>query len=205
MFTEFSNNSSILLDHYRKDLCQCSSERLDNTYLVVQINDKIRQGSRRLVSGESPFPFRCGHNCSELMGQPEIVFSFGRSKTYSKSTHCVASASQPYIDAWQNAIPTPSFGAFMDNESFFIGVTFIIGLDVSVPHKCRCCAQIGKFGIQSLHRCSSAGRFPRHSGLNDAIKRCLGSAGFPCQLEPVSLGHLVPLQVSPNLGCYILY
>ena len=134
-----------------------------------------------------------------------MFFSFGRSKTYSKSTHCVASASQPYIDAWQNAIPTPSFGAFLDNESLFIGVTFIIGLDVSVPHKCRCCAQIGKFGIQSLHRCSSAGRFPRHSGLNDAIKRCLGSAGFPCQLEPVSLGHLVPLQVSPNLGCYILY
>ena len=33
----------------------------------------------------------------------------------------------------------------------------------------------------------SAGRFPRHSALNDIIKRGLGAAGFPSQLEPVGL------------------
>ena len=33
----------------------------------------------------------------------------------------------------------------------------------------------------------SAGRFPRHSALNDIIKRALDAAGFPFQLEPVGL------------------
>ena len=62
-----------------------------------------------------------------------------------------------------------------------------IGLEICVPHKCRCGALIDRFGLHPLSCRSSAGRFPRHSALNDAIKRGLESAGFPSQLEPVGL------------------
>ena len=62
-----------------------------------------------------------------------------------------------------------------------------MGLPVCAPHKCRCGAIVDIYGLHLLSCRFSAGRLPRHSALNDTIKRALSSAGFNAVLEPVGL------------------
>ena len=62
-------------------------------------------------------------------------------------------------------------------------------LPVCAPHKCRCGAIVDRYGLHPLSCRFSAGRLPRHSALNDIIKRALSSAGFNAVLEPVGLDH----------------
>ena len=51
-----------------------------------------------------------------------------------------------------------------------------------------CCgAIVDRYGLHPLSCCLSAGRLPRHSALNDIIKRALSSAGFNTVLEPIGL------------------
>lgn len=100
---------------------------------------------------------------------------------------CLISAMAPHSGAWLNSLPCSSFGTLLDNESLRIGVAIRLGLRVCSSHKCRCGALVDEFGLHPLSCCLSAGRFPRHSALNDIIKRGLGAAGFPSQLEPVGL------------------
>ena len=100
---------------------------------------------------------------------------------------CLISAMAPHSGAWLNSLPCSSFGTLLDNESLRIGVAIRLGLRVCSSHKCRCGALVDEFGLHPLSCRLSAGRFPRHSALNDIIKRGLGAAGFPSQLEPVGL------------------
>ena len=44
-----------------------------------------------------------------------------------------------------------------------------------------------KYGLRPLLCRISAGRSPRHSALNDIIKRALSSAGFNAVHEPIDL------------------
>ena len=44
-----------------------------------------------------------------------------------------------------------------------------------------------EYGLHPLSCQRSTGRFPRHSVLNDIVKRSLDAAGFPSILEPVGL------------------
>ena len=97
------------------------------------------------------------------------------------------SASQPHSGDWLNSLPSPSIGTLLDSNCLRIGVSLRLGLRVCVPHRCRCGATVDDFGIHPLSCRYSAGRFPRHSALNDIVKRGLAAAGFPSQLEPVGL------------------
>ena len=65
---------------------------------------------------------------------------------------------------------------------FFVYVYFKY---LRAPHKCRCGAIVDRYGLHRLSCRFSAGRLPRHSALNDIIKRALSSAGFNAVLEPV--------------------
>ena len=100
---------------------------------------------------------------------------------------CLTLASQPHSGDWLNSLPSSSLGTLLDNESLRIGVSLRLGLRVCVAHKCRCGSMVDEFGLHPLSCRSSAGRFPRHSALNDVIRRGLEAAGFPSQLEPVGL------------------
>ena len=64
-----------------------------------------------------------------------------------------------------------------------MGVALRLGLRICTPHKCRCGSIVDEFGLHPLSCHLSAGRFPRHSALNDIIKRGLETAGFTSQLE----------------------
>ena len=86
-----------------------------------------------------------------------------------------------------NCLPSTAIGTLLDNESFRIAISQRLGLPVCAPHKCRCGAIVDRYGLHPLSCRFSAGRLPRHSALNDIIKRALSSAGFNAVLEPVGL------------------
>ena len=85
---------------------------------------------------------------------------------------------------WLQASPIPSLGTLLDSETFRIAVALRVGADVCEPHKCRCGRMMDSRGLHGLSCRFSAGRHPRHSALNDIIRRSLLSAGIPSVLEP---------------------
>ena len=88
-----------------------------------------------------------------------------------------------------NCLPSTAIGTLLSNESFSIAISQRLGLPVCTPHKCRCGAIVDRYGLHPLSRRLSAGRSPRHSALNDIIRRALSSAGFNAVIELVGLDH----------------
>ena len=89
--------------------------------------------------------------------------------------------------AWLNALPVSSLGTLLDSESFRVAIALRVGADVCIPHSCRCGGRMDSRGLHGLSCKYSAGRFPRHSAMNDVVKRALQKAGLPSFLEPPGL------------------
>ena len=87
--------------------------------------------------------------------------------------------------AWLRALPSASLGTHLDNETVRIAVALRVGADVcSGIHVCRCGSLADVKGHHALTCHYSAGRLPRHTALNDIVRRALLCAGVPAQLEP---------------------
>ena len=89
--------------------------------------------------------------------------------------------------AWLNALPVSSLGTLLDPESFRVAIALRVGADVCIPHSCSCGGRMDRRGLHSLSCKYSAGRFPRHSAMNDVIKRALQKAVLPSVMEPPGL------------------
>ena len=89
--------------------------------------------------------------------------------------------------AWLNALPVSSLGSLVDPESLRVVIALRVGADVCIPHSYRCGGRIYSSGLHGLSCKYIAGRFPRHSAMNDVIKRELQKAGLPSVLEPPGL------------------
>ncbi|MEL6816546.1 MAG: hypothetical protein AAFP03_17310, partial [Cyanobacteria bacterium J06598_3] len=89
--------------------------------------------------------------------------------------------------AWLRAIPSTSLGTHLDDDALRVAVALRVGADVCIPHKCRCGSNADTKGFHALTCRFSAGRHPRHTALNDIIRRSLQSAGLPSILEPSGL------------------
>ena len=72
-------------------------------------------------------------------------------------------------------------------ESFRVAIALRVGADICIPHSCRCGGRMDRRGLHGLSCKYSAVRFPRHSAMNDVIKRALQKAGLPSVLEPPEL------------------
>ena len=96
-------------------------------------------------------------------------------------------ASAPHSGAWLHALPIPSLGLLLNDQTVRISVALRLGAPVCEPHPCRCGRQVDRLGHHGLSCRYSAGRFPRHANLNDVVKRGLTAAGIPSWLEPVGL------------------
>ena len=86
--------------------------------------------------------------------------------------------------AWLNTLPVSSLGTLLDSERFRAAIALREGADVCIPYSC------GRMDSRGLHGLSckySAGRFPRHSAMNDVIKRPLQKACLLSVLEPPGL------------------
>lgn len=90
---------------------------------------------------------------------------------------------------WLRAVPSPNLGTLLDPESLRIAVALRLGTKVYRAHTCRCGQQADEFGRHGLKCKKSAGRFPRHSAMNDLIKRALKTAEVPSLLEPVDISR----------------
>ena len=98
-------------------------------------------------------------------------------------------ASSPNSGAWLGATPLPSIGLHLDNPTVQVGVALRLGVPICEPHLCRCGRLVDGLGHHGLSCRYSEGRQPRHTNLNDVVKRALASAGIPSWLEPVGLAR----------------
>ena len=89
--------------------------------------------------------------------------------------------------AWLNDLPVSSLGTLVNPERFRVAIALRVGADVCIPHSSRCGERMDSRGLHGLSCKYTAGRFPRHSAMNDVIKRTLQKAGLPSVLEPHGL------------------
>ena len=89
--------------------------------------------------------------------------------------------------AWLNTLPVSPLGTLLDSESFRVAIALRVDADVCIPHSFRCGGGMDSRGLHGLSCKFSAGRFPRHSAMNDVIKRTLQKSGLPSVFEPPGL------------------
>ncbi len=95
---------------------------------------------------------------------------------------------QKEAGAWLPAPPLSVLGLRMDNDSIRVAVGLHLGSALCIPHDCAlCAAQVDETEIHALSCRKSKGRLPRHSYLNDIIKRAQTAINIPCALEPRGL------------------
>ena len=99
----------------------------------------------------------------------------------------ILTAAQGHSGDWITVYPIAQVGTRLDDETLRIGVALWVGLNVCLAHQCRCGATFKSDGLHPLSCRFSAGRFPRHSAINNIIKRSLDTAGLHSILEPVGL------------------
>ena len=86
--------------------------------------------------------------------------------------------------AWLRALPSASLGTHLDSHTVRVAVALRVGADVTSQYRCRCGSLSDRKGYHALTCRFSAGRIPRHTALNDIVRRALKSAGVPTLLEP---------------------
>ena len=97
--------------------------------------------------------------------------------------------SSPHAGVWLNAIPIPSLGLKLDNESLRISVALRLGVEVTMPYKCVCGSPVEGRATHGLDCRRTGGKHARHSEVNQIIQRALHAAGVPSQLEPTGLSR----------------
>ena len=75
---------------------------------------------------------------------------------------CLETASQPHSGDWLSALPLPSTGSLLDNDTIRIGLSLRLGLRICKVHRCRCGGVVDEYGLHPLSCRRSADRFPRH-------------------------------------------
>ena len=100
---------------------------------------------------------------------------------------CFKAASRSVSVVWFNCVQNNRIGTFIDNDSLRISVALRVGLTVCIPHRCKCGTTVDTFGIHPLSCRFRAGRIPRHSAINDVVRRGLSAAGIPSMLEQSDL------------------
>ncbi|KAJ4429205.1 hypothetical protein ANN_26208 [Periplaneta americana] len=91
--------------------------------------------------------------------------------------------------AWLHALPSPHIGTQIDSTSFKIAMALRLGCKLYQPHQCICGGISNIYGHHALSCARSKGRIPRHTSLNDIIKRSLTSCGIPSLLEPPGISR----------------
>ena len=85
------------------------------------------------------------------------------------------------------ALPVSSLGLKLPDSTLRIACALRLGSQICQPHKCPCGVDVDSLGRHGLLCKLQIGRHPRHSQINDIVKRALTSAEFPSRLEPAGL------------------
>jgi hypothetical protein len=97
--------------------------------------------------------------------------------------------SAPFAGAWLNAVPIPSLGLKLDDDSLRISVALRLGVEMTRPYTCICGARVEGRATHGLDCRKTNGRHGRHFAVNDILHRALQAAGVPSQLEPSGLSR----------------
>jgi hypothetical protein len=122
--------------------------------------------------------------------RPGIIQARSNVETSLMDAHQKASflaASSPHTGDWLLALPITSCGLRLDNEAVRIAVTLRLGMNVCVPHTCRCGSQVDASGFHGLVCKKAPGWIARHQYLNDIIARAFSATGTPITKEPNGL------------------
>ena len=91
----------------------------------------------------------------------------------------IMATAQKESGALLNVLPVSLLGTLLDPESLRVAITLRVGADVCIHHSCCCGGRMDRTDLNALSYRYSVGRFPRHSAMNDVIKRALQKAGLP--------------------------
>ena len=80
--------------------------------------------------------------------------------------------SAPHASHWLNAQPTTSLGLKMDNSSFKTAWALHLSSPLCHPHQRICCTKVDSSRVHGLSCKKSAGRFSRHSHVNNLNLFC---------------------------------
>jgi len=75
----------------------------------------------------------------------------------------------------------------LDDEAVRVAVGLRLGLNLCVPHQCRCGAPVDASGLHIFVCKQAPGKTPRHHDLNDVVARAFAAAGIPVCKEPTGL------------------
>ena len=98
--------------------------------------------------------------------------------------------SHEHSSDWLDAIPNANLGLKLENQQFRIAVALRLGANVCHSHTCICGKNVLSDGIHGLSCQRSAGRHPRHSHINDLIKRACISGGTSAIREPQGVSRV---------------
>jgi len=85
------------------------------------------------------------------------------------------------------ALPIASCGLRLDDEAIRVAVALRLGLNLCVPHVCRCGSPVDAWGLHALVCKHAPFRTTRHQALDDITARAFASAGVPAVKEPNGL------------------
>ena len=96
---------------------------------------------------------------------------------------------QEHSSDWLNVIPSSNLGLKLSNPQFRISCALRLGAKICQPHICVCGKEVSIYGTHGLSCKNSAGRLPRHSAVNELIKRALCSADYSATKEPLGVSR----------------
>jgi len=106
-----------------------------------------------------------------------------KSESHEDRARLIAASSEHAGD-WLNTLPSSAIGTHLQDDCFRVSVALRLGCGICVPHRCPCGEFVTESGRHGLKCKKSAGRFPRHTELNDIICRALQLAQVPSRKEP---------------------
>jgi len=96
-------------------------------------------------------------------------------------------AESPHSGDWLTTLPISSCGLRLEDDAVRVAVALRLGLDVCLPHACRCGVLVDSFGSHAFICKHSSGKSSRHAAINDIIARAFTSSGVPVTKEPDGL------------------
>jgi len=85
----------------------------------------------------------------------------------------------PHTGDWLFALLITSCGLRLDDEAVRVAVGLQLGLNLCVPHQCRCGSAVDARGLHSFVCKRAPGKTSIHHALNDLVVRAFASAGIP--------------------------
>jgi len=88
---------------------------------------------------------------------------------------------------WLLTLPISSCGLRLEDDAVRIAVALRLGLNICLPHQCKCGSEVDAFGSHAFICKHASGKGARHAAINDIIARTLTTSGTPITREPTGL------------------